>query len=152
MAKPQSRVLATNASILCLDLIMPAPGDGFTVPFTLHGLRGTYISAAHSVGISDRHVKLLVNHAVPSSDVHGGYVLLDVDALRPSTQRIADWLRGTACGSKVRPADCGLARARVPLCCVGGRLLQINAPDANVSHATVGIEIVRHGYVGGGSP
>jgi hypothetical protein len=124
MAKTQSRVLATNASILCLDLIMPAPGDGFTVPFTVHGLRGTYISAAHSVGISDRHVKLLVNHAVPSSDVHGGYVLLDVDALRPSTQRIADWLRGTACGSKVRPADCGLARK-------GAALLRWGSAPAN---------------------
>jgi Site-specific recombinase XerD len=71
----------------------PESADGFTVSFTVHGLRATYISAAHAAGVSDRHVMLLANHAVPKADVHGGYILPDSDALRPSQQRITDYLR-----------------------------------------------------------
>jgi hypothetical protein len=68
------------------------PGE-LTVPFNLHGLRATYISAAHAAGVSDRHAQLLVNHAVHDSDVHGGYILADVDALRPSQQAVTDYFR-----------------------------------------------------------
>ena len=39
------------------------------------------------------NIELLANHAVPKSDVHGGYALADVDALRPSQQRVTDYLR-----------------------------------------------------------
>lgn len=67
--------------------------DGMTVPFTIHGLRATYISAAHAAGVSDRHAQLLANHAVHSSDVHGGYILPDPDALRPSQERVTAFLR-----------------------------------------------------------
>ena len=37
--------------------------------FTLHGLRASYISAAHAAGVSDRHAKLLAmgTEAVPIS-------------------------------------------------------------------------------------
>jgi integrase len=68
------------------------PSD-FDVPFTPHGLRATYISAGHAAGVSDRHAQLLVNHAVHDSDVHGGYILADIDALRPSQQRITDYFK-----------------------------------------------------------
>jgi integrase len=71
----------------------PESADGFTIPFTVHGLRATYISAAHAAGVSDRHVMLLANHAVPKADVHGGYILPDPDALRPSQQRITDYFK-----------------------------------------------------------
>jgi hypothetical protein len=67
--------------------------DGLSVPFTLHGLRATYIGAGHAAGLSDRHVQLLANHAVHQSDVHGGYILPDPDALRPSQQRVTDYFR-----------------------------------------------------------
>ena len=67
--------------------------DALSIPFTLHGLRSTYISAGHAAGLSDRHVQLLANHAVHRSDVHGGYVLPDPDALRPSQQRVTDYFR-----------------------------------------------------------
>jgi integrase len=63
------------------------------VAFTLHGLRASYISAAHAAGVSDRHAKLLANHAVHKSDVHGGYILAEADALREAQQRITDYLR-----------------------------------------------------------
>jgi hypothetical protein len=49
--------------------------------------------AAHAAGVSDNHAALLANHAVPKSDVHGGYVLPDPEALRPSQQRVTDYLR-----------------------------------------------------------
>jgi len=63
------------------------------VEFTVHGLRNTYISAASAAGVSHYHSKLLSNHALPKNDVHAGYVSKDVDALRPSQQRITDYLR-----------------------------------------------------------
>jgi integrase len=61
---------------------------GKKVTFTLHGLRASYIGAAHAAGVSDRHTKLLANHAVHKSDVHGGYILAEADALREAQQRI----------------------------------------------------------------
>lgn len=67
-------------------------GDGFTVDFSVHGLRNTYISACAAAGISSYHTKLLANHAVPKGDVTGGYVSADVDALRPSQEAVSKWL------------------------------------------------------------
>ena len=63
------------------------------VNYTIHGLRNTYISAASAAGVSPYHSKLLSNHSLPKNDVHAGYVSKDVDALRPSQQRITDYLR-----------------------------------------------------------
>jgi integrase len=70
-----------------------ADADGEVVNFTVHGGRDTFISAGHAAGVSDRHMMLLANHAVPKSDVHGGYVSADPDALRPSQQAVTDFLR-----------------------------------------------------------
>jgi integrase len=67
--------------------------DGFTVPFTIHGLRHTYLSAAAAAGVSPYHAKLLANHSLARSDVTGGYVSADVDALRPSQQAITDYFK-----------------------------------------------------------
>jgi integrase len=63
------------------------------VNYTIHGLRNTYISAASAAGVSPYHSKLLSNHSLPTNDVHAGYVSKDVDALRPSQQRITDYPR-----------------------------------------------------------
>ena len=68
----------------------PSRGDGFTVPLGIHSLRNTYISAAAAAGLNPYHVKLLVNHALPKADVTGGYIVRDVEALRPSQQRVTD--------------------------------------------------------------
>jgi integrase len=62
------------------------------VPFTVHGLRNSYISAAEAAGVGSTHIKLLVNHSVPKADVTGGYVSRDVDGLREPQQRVTDWL------------------------------------------------------------
>jgi hypothetical protein len=63
------------------------------VAFTIHGLRASYVSAAHAAGVSDRHAKLLANRAVPKGELHGGYVLAEADALRPSQQRVTVFFR-----------------------------------------------------------
>jgi integrase len=75
------------------DLRPYSSREGFSVAFTIHGLRATYIGAAHAAGVTDRHAQLLANHAVHGSDVHGGYILHDPEALRPSQQRVTDFLR-----------------------------------------------------------
>jgi integrase len=72
----------------------PEPGDGFTVPFTIHGLRHTYISASHDAeGVNLYHAMQLANHKVPKSDAHGGYSRRNVEALRPHQQRITDYFK-----------------------------------------------------------
>jgi hypothetical protein len=62
------------------------------VPFTLQGLRNSYISAAVAAGVHPYRVKLLVNHSVPKADVTADYLSRDVDCLREPQQRITDWL------------------------------------------------------------
>jgi integrase len=57
--------------------------------YTPHDLRRTFISVAESLGISREARQLLVNHATPKSDVHGGYVVPELDALRGHMQTIA---------------------------------------------------------------
>jgi hypothetical protein len=66
---------------------------GKTVSFTVHGLRATFIGAAHAGGLSDRYAQVLANHALHRGDVHGGYVSEDdLDALRNAAQRVTDYL------------------------------------------------------------
>lgn len=65
----------------------------FSVKVTVHGLRATYASAAEAAGVGEYHLKLLLNHAIPrGNDVTGRYISPDVDALRPSQQKVTDWL------------------------------------------------------------
>jgi integrase len=71
----------------------PEPGDGFTVPFTIHGLRHTYLSASAAAGVSPYYAKLLANHALPKSDVTAGYISAGVEALRPSQQCITEYFK-----------------------------------------------------------
>jgi hypothetical protein len=105
---------------------------GKKVAFTLHGLRASYISAAHAAGVSDRHAKLIANHAVHKSDVHGGYILtrrrqvrgVEVTFLRRQTRyekhssasRITS--ASTASRSERRkgpPRGCGMGTEAVPI-------------------------------------
>jgi hypothetical protein len=57
--------------------------------YLTHDLRRTFISIAESLGISREARQLLVNHATPKSDVHGSYVIPELDALRAHMQAIA---------------------------------------------------------------
>jgi integrase len=81
------------------------------VPFTVHGLRDTYITAAHRAGVSKIDIKLLVNHALPKADVTEGYIA-EADALgylRPLQQRVTDRLR-----KLISPAATAAARPDTP--------------------------------------
>ncbi|MFC4351761.1 tyrosine-type recombinase/integrase [Fodinicurvata halophila] len=66
----------------------PSRADGFSVEFSVHGLRHTYISAATAAGVHPYALKLLTNHALPRGDVTAGYVRADVEALRPEQERV----------------------------------------------------------------
>lgn len=61
-----------------------------SLPFTPHQLRHNYISTAHSIGISQYNIKLLVNHSLPKSDVTAGYISPEVEDLREPQQRITN--------------------------------------------------------------
>jgi integrase len=81
------------------------------VPFTVHGLRDTYITAAHRAGVSKIDVKLLVNHALPNTDVTEGYIAEAdaLDYLRPLQQSVTDRLR-----KLLEPATAAGARPDIP--------------------------------------
>jgi integrase len=66
-----------------------AKDSGAAPRYTPHDLRRTFISVAESLGISREARQLLVNHATPKTDVHGGYVIPELDALRAHMQAIA---------------------------------------------------------------
>ena len=69
------------------------PKAELSVPFSIHGLRNTFITAAESLDISPYAIKLLVNHSLPRSDVTAGYIQVEVDRLREPMQRITNRLR-----------------------------------------------------------
>jgi integrase len=57
------------------------------VSFTLHDLRRTYITIAESLDIPHYALKRLLNHRT-SSDVTGGYIIINVDRLRGPVELI----------------------------------------------------------------
>lgn len=63
------------------------------VPFSVHGLRHTWITAANAAGLSSYDIKMLTNHMLPKGDVTAGYIGLHMEALRASQQRVTDYLR-----------------------------------------------------------
>lgn len=56
--------------------------------FTIHHLRGTFLTVAATVVENSYLLKALTNHKPPSNDVTAGYINLDVEALRNPAQRI----------------------------------------------------------------
>jgi integrase len=70
----------------------PSSRDKFTVSFSIHGLRNSYISAAVAAGVHPYALKLLTNHALPTGDITAGYVQADPEALRPEQEQITDEL------------------------------------------------------------
>lgn len=57
-----------------------------------HDLRRVFMTVAESLDVSMISLKLLVNHKTPR-DVTAGYVIADVERLRPPMQKITDRLR-----------------------------------------------------------
>ena len=63
-----------------------------TVPFTVHGLRHTWVTAANAAGISPYDIQMLANHAPPKGSVTAGYIGAHIDALRLVQDRIACYI------------------------------------------------------------
>ena len=57
-------------------------------------MRHTYVTAATNAGVNPYHVKLLTNHALPKSDITGGYISSEGDDLRNSQERVTAYLLG----------------------------------------------------------
>jgi integrase len=66
------------------------------IKVSAHDLRRTFITVAHSTGISPIALKMLVNHST-GRDVTAGYVIMSTDQLREPAQRICDRLK-VLCG------------------------------------------------------
>jgi integrase len=73
--------------------LTPAQKASMVVPFNVHGLRHTWITAANAAGLSPYDIKMLTNHMLPKGDVTAGYIGLHMEALRASQQRVTDYLR-----------------------------------------------------------
>lgn len=58
------------------------------VPGTMHGLRHTFASVAAEIGVSDDVIARLLNHS--TRRITSRYITVDVEALRPSMESIAD--------------------------------------------------------------
>ena len=86
--------------------LTPAQKASLVVPFSVHGLRHTWITAANAAGLSPYDIKMLTNHMLPKGDVTAGYIGLHMEALRASQQRVTDYLRNLICP---RPIACPLS-------------------------------------------
>ncbi|MBT4934801.1 MAG: integrase family protein [Rhodospirillaceae bacterium] len=64
------------------------------VPFSIHGLRHTWMTAANAAGLSPYDIKMLANHGLPKGDVTAGYIDAHFDALRKRQQEVTDYLKG----------------------------------------------------------
>jgi integrase len=77
-----------------MDNVTAASG----VSFTIHDLRRTFITIAESLDISAYALKRLLNHKM-NNDITAGYIISDVERLRPPMQKITDYLL-KCCGVK----------------------------------------------------
>ena len=73
--------------------LKPAHKANMAVPFSVHGLRHTWVTAANAAGLSSYDIKMLTNHMLPKGDVTAGYIGPHIEALRASQQRVTDYLR-----------------------------------------------------------
>jgi integrase len=83
------------------------PRDTSGGNYTIHDLRRTFITVAESLDVSPYAIKLLVNHALPKADVTGGYVVPELERLRPVMQQITDHLRRLCEGTPAKAAAIG---------------------------------------------
>jgi integrase len=73
--------------------LKPNQKANMKVPFSIHGLRHTWITAANAAGLSPYDIKMLANHGLPKGDVTAGYIGAHIEALRSSQQRVTDYLK-----------------------------------------------------------
>ena len=67
----------------------------FSIEFTVHDLRRSFITYAESLDFGAYTIKALVNHSVGSSrDVTEGYLQLSIERLRDPIQRIENYVLG----------------------------------------------------------
>jgi integrase len=69
-----------------------AIADACGIEVSSHDLRRTFITTAESLDISPLAIKGLVNHALPSGDVTGGYVVPSTERLRRASEQISQHL------------------------------------------------------------
>jgi integrase len=76
--------------------------DASGVSFTIHDLRRTFITIAESLDIPAYALKRLLNHKM-NNDVTAGYIISDVERLRPPMQKITDYI--LKCAGVIPSAD-----------------------------------------------
>ena len=59
------------------------------ITFTVHDMRRTYTSAIDGV-VGYYELKRLLNHSVKADDVTAGYVVKNIEKLRPLMQKVTD--------------------------------------------------------------
>lgn len=75
------------------------PREDFTVNFTIHGLRNTFITVAESLDVSPYAIKMLVNHSTPDKqDVTAGYITPELERLRAPMQLISAKIKALCVG------------------------------------------------------
>ncbi len=72
--------------------LKPTQKTAMAVPFSIHGLRHTWMTAANAAGLSPYDIKMLANHGLPKGDVTAGYIGPHIEALQASQQRVTDYL------------------------------------------------------------
>ena len=94
MGTPQQAILTRlPAPALAEPKLTPVQKANVVVPFSVHGLRHTWVTAANAAGLSPYDIKMLTNHMLPKGDVTAGYIGQHMEALRASQQRVTDYLR-----------------------------------------------------------
>jgi integrase len=73
--------------------LTPAQKAQLAVPFSIHGLRHTWMTAANAAGLSPYDIKMLANHRLPKGDVTAGYIGAHLEALRERQQQVTDYLQ-----------------------------------------------------------
>jgi integrase len=73
--------------------LKPSQIANMKVPFSVHGLRHTWMTAANAAGLSPYDIKMLANHGLPKGDVTAGYIDAHLDALRERQQAVTDYLK-----------------------------------------------------------
>lgn len=73
--------------------LKPNQRAGMKIPFSIHGLRHTWMTAANAAGLSPYDIKMLANHGLPRGDVTAGYIGPHLESLRASQQQVTDYLR-----------------------------------------------------------
>jgi integrase len=73
--------------------LKPNQSEAMKVPFSIHGLRHTWMTAANAAGLSPYDIKMLANHVLPKGDVTARYIDAHFDALRKRQQEVTDYLK-----------------------------------------------------------